>query len=44
MIIIKDLKNSRDLNNREMLKTEVNTFIGKKGNPVYNGIKKARIF
>ena len=27
-----------------MLKTEVNTFIGKKGNPVYNGIKKSTDF
>ena len=27
-----------------MLKTEVNTYIGKKGNPIYNDLKKARIF
>ena len=27
-----------------MLKTEVNTYIGKKGNPIYNDIKKKHGF
>ena len=38
MIIIKDLKNSRDVKNGS-------EYIGKKGNPIYNDIKKkAQIF
>ena len=37
MIIIKDLKNSRDVKNGS-------EYIGKKGNPIYNDIKKSTDF
>ena len=43
VIIIKDLKNSRDSKNWEMLKTEVNTLV-KKGIQSTMILKKARIF
>ena len=42
VIIIKFLKNSRDLKKLRNVKNR-SEYIGKKGNPIYNDIKKARI-
>ena len=44
MIRIKDLNNSKDLKNWEMLKTDVNTIVKKEIHWIYNDIQKSTDF